>query len=110
MLVYKHTSTIRMTSYLFSQCFHWGDVDTATFCVVQQHPQNSKLSTDCLSTAGGSAHKHIVITVVHRIEHCRDRKNTDKSRKQCEMNSEPLLSHEPKMETLCVMLSFYLLI
>lgn len=59
---------LHLTSYLFSQCFHRCDVDTATFCIVQQHPQNSKLSTDGLSTAGGSSHKHIIITVVHSIE------------------------------------------
>jgi len=63
-------------SYLFSQCFHWRDVDAATFCVVQQHPQNSKLCTDGLSTAGGSSNKHVVITVVHRVEHWRNRSNT----------------------------------
>lgn len=65
-----------MTSYLFSQCFHGGYVDTATFCVVQQHPQNSELSTDGLSTASGSSDKHIVITVVHCIEHWRNTDNT----------------------------------
>lgn len=76
-----------MTSHLFSQCFHWGDVDTAAFCVVQQHPQNSKLCADRLSTAGGSSHKHIIITVVHCVEHWKERNNTTKSRKQCEVDS-----------------------
>lgn len=78
-----------MTLYLFSQSFHWGDVDTATFNVVQQHPQNSKLSTDGLSTARGSAHKHVIVTVVHSVEHWRDRKNATKSRKQCKTDKYP---------------------
>lgn len=60
---------LAVISYLFSQCFHGSDVDTATFCVVQQHSQNSKLCTDGLSTAGGSSHKHIVITIIHGVEY-----------------------------------------
>lgn len=68
-----------MTSYLLGEGFHRGDVDAATFGVVQQHPQNSKLGTDGLSAAGGSAHEHIIITVVHSVEHWRDRKNPTES-------------------------------
>lgn len=58
-----------MRPYLLCKCLHGGDVDTATFRVMEQHPQNRKFSTDCLSTASGGSHKHIVITVVHCIEH-----------------------------------------
>lgn len=57
-----------MTFYLLSQSFHWSDVHTATFCVVQQHSQNGKLCTDGLPTTSGSSHKHIIITVVDGIE------------------------------------------
>lgn len=70
------------TSYLLSQCFHGSDVDTATFCIVQQHPQNSKLGTDGLSTSSGSPHKHIIITVVHSVEHWKDSDIVIKSWKQ----------------------------
>lgn len=95
MLALTEAHNFKMTSYLFSQRFHGGDVDTATFGVVQQHPQNSKLSTDGLSTAGGSSHKHIVITVVHSIEHWGERQ-TQLSHKNSQMDSEPLSTPSPQ--------------
>lgn len=89
MLALREAHNCPIISYLFSERFHGGDVDAATFSVVQQHPQNSKLCTDGLSTAGGSSHKHIVITVVHSIEHWRDR-HIQLSHKNSKMDSEPL--------------------
>lgn len=76
MEILQVVSYLEMTSDLLSQGFHGGDVHTATFCVVQQHPQDGKLSTDGLSTASGSSHKHVIITVVHSIEHWGGRDNT----------------------------------
>lgn len=57
-----------MTLYLLSQCLHGGDVDAATLCVVQQHPENCKLSADGLSTACWSSNKHTVVAVVDGVE------------------------------------------
>lgn len=57
-----------MSLYLLSQCFHGGDVDAAALGVVQQHPQDCKLGTDCLSTSCWSSHKHTVVAVVDGVE------------------------------------------
>lgn len=61
------TSTLSRM-YLLSQGFHGSNVDAASLSIVQQHPQNSKLCADGLSTAVWSPDKHVVIAVVNGVE------------------------------------------
>ena len=46
------------------------DVDASIVGVLSEHAQDGKLSTDRLAAARRRAHKHVVVTVVDRVEHC----------------------------------------
>ena len=55
---------------LLSQGLQRSNVDAAGIRVLGEHTQDSKLRADGFATARGRPQEHIVVAVVHRVEHC----------------------------------------
>lgn len=58
-------------TYLFSERLEGCDIDTPGIWGGREHPQDGKLSTDGLPTARRSSDKHVIISVVEGVEHCK---------------------------------------
>lgn len=64
----RENSVPQHITHLLCQSLHGGNIDTASLRILQQHPQDGKLSTDGLPAARGGPDKHVIITVVHGVE------------------------------------------
>ncbi len=64
------TTQYVQVTHLLSESLHGSDIHASSVWCLRQHPENTKLSTDGLPTASRRSDKHIVITVVDRVEHC----------------------------------------
>lgn len=56
-------------AHLLCQGLHGGDVHTASLRVLQQHPEDGKLSTNGFPASRGGAHKHVVVAVIDGVKH-----------------------------------------